>query len=64
MKIYKHYGMGYYIGSVIIVIAECESEAREVIRKQLDDCGLPDEKLNITEHEIKPCVVYVDSGDY
>ena len=58
MKIYKYTGKGHYIGSAIIVIAEYESDAIEVIRNELNVNGLFHENLNITEHEIKPGIVY------
>lgn len=64
MKIYTHTGAGHYIGSTIIVIAEHESDAIEVIRNELNKSGLLHENLQITEQEIKPCVLYVDDGDY
>lgn len=40
MNIYKHTGKGHYIGSVIIVIAEYESDAIEAIRNELNKSGL------------------------
>jgi len=64
MKVYTHTGAGNYIGSAIIVIAEHESDAIEAIRNELNKNGLLHENLNITEQEIKPCVLYVDNGDY
>ena len=64
MKVYTHIGAGHYIGSAIIVIAEHESDAIETIRNELNKNGLQRENLKITEQEIKPCVLYVNNGDY
>ena len=64
MKIYKHIGKGQYVGGIIIAIAECESDAIELMRKELNKNGLLNENLRITECEIKPGVVYFGNGDY
>ena len=64
MRIYKHTGKGHYIGSVIIVVAEYESDAIEAIRNELNKNGLMSENLNIVEYEIKPGMVHSDNGDY
>ncbi|NGM63495.1 hypothetical protein G5B30_16420 [Sphingobacterium sp. SGG-5] len=64
MKIYKHTGSGIYVGSCIIVAADNDNEAAEMIRKELDSWGLRNEKLNVYELEIKKGVVHVDNGDY
>lgn len=64
MRIYMHKGAGHYIGSVIIMIAEYESDAIETIRNELNKNGLIDEPLNITNCEIKPGIIYSDNGDY
>lgn len=64
MKIYKHQGAGFYIGSLIIVIAEDMEMAEWLIKTELISIGLNDEELNITEAEIKQGVVHSENGDY
>ena len=65
MKIYKHEGNGHWIGSCVVVVAECKVEAETIIRNELDKSGLPNEPLNITEHEIETnTIIYFNNGDY
>lgn len=64
MKIYKHTGSGFYIGSLVIVIAENYEMAKWLIETELISIGLNGEQLNITEADIKEGVVYSENGDY
>jgi pyruvate/2-oxoglutarate/acetoin dehydrogenase E1 component len=66
MKIYIHEGNGHYIGSCVIVIAGSKLVAETMIRKELDDAGLPREQVDIkTIMNIdKRKVVKVINGDY
>ena len=65
MKIFKHEGSGHYIGSVVVVVCETEEEAKETIREYLDESGLKDEILNISEFEIKNLsIIHAQNGDY
>jgi hypothetical protein len=65
MKIYIHEGKGHYVGSCVIVVSDNSKNATELIRKSLDDMGLSDEELSITEKEIaNDIVVWKENGDY
>lgn len=64
LKIYKHTGSGHYIGSAMIVVAESMEDALTMIRKMLDENGLINEALNVTEHKIRKGVIYENNGDY
>ena len=67
MRIYRHYGKGHYIGSCIIVAANDEDEARAMIRTELDNMGLKEEKVADFLHPLPILfhgIVYSDSGDY
>jgi hypothetical protein len=65
MKIFKHEGPGYYIGSLVVVVCETEEDAKELIRGYLDKTGLKDEVLNISEFEIKNfTIICTKNGDY
>lgn len=65
MKIFKHEGSGHYIRSVVVVVCETEEEAKETIRGYLDESGLKDEILNISEFEIKNLsIIHAQNGDY
>jgi len=68
MKLYKWEGAGFHLGATIIVCADCVSNAKEMIKKELADNGLAksweewDELEAIEINDAK--VVYVDNGDY
>ena len=65
MKIYIHEGKGHYIGSCVIVVSDNIENARGLIRQSLDDVGLSNEELSITEKEISNgIIVWKESGDY
>lgn len=65
MKIYKHIGRGHWIGSEIAVVARDQKSAETQIRKILDDGGLDNEKLKITELEIiEGQIICINHGDY
>jgi hypothetical protein len=65
MKIYIHEGKGHYIGSCVIVVSDNLENARGLIRQSLDDVGLSNEELSITEKEIaNDIVVWKENGDY
>ena len=65
MKIYRHTGPGHYIGSCIVVVANCLNEAEAHISALLRKNGLKDEKLNIEELEIYAGKKVVEiNGDY
>lgn len=63
MKIFVHTGKGHYIGSVAVVAAENLEEAEKKVRLYLDNSGLKEEELSLSE---KPCegVIYFHNGDY
>lgn len=48
-KIYIHKGTGHYISSTVIVIAESEKDATDLIRERLDNMGLCEEPIDIVE---------------
>ena len=65
-KIYIHEGTGHYIGSTVIVIAESEKDANDLIRERLDNMGLCEESIDIVEIkniEINS-IVYSNDGSY
>jgi len=65
MKIYIHEGKGHYIGSTVVAICENLEIAKKLIRTTLDDMGLSQEELSISETKITPnSVIYQASGDY
>ena len=65
MNIYKHEGKGHYIGSVVIVLAETLSDAKEFIEQYLIDNGLAKEEMNIVEIPIVDSrIIYSQNGDY
>ena len=65
MKIYIHEGKGHYIGSCVIVVSDNLENARGLIRQSLDDVGLSNEELSITEKEISNgIIVWKENGDY
>lgn len=65
LKIYKHEGVGYYIGSYVIIISSDRKTAEYKIREILDGEGLYNEKLNITEYDIKDnSTILIVNGDY
>lgn len=62
MKIFKHEGRGFYIGSCIVVKCEDIKEAEFLIRKELDEHGLSKEKLEVEECTGK--IIVSQNGDY
>lgn len=64
MKIFKHEGPGFYIGSCVIVTAEDITAAEILIRKQLSSMHLADERLEIVEVDASNGVIYSYNGDY
>ena len=64
MKIYKHEGKGFYIGSCIIVVADTIEMAKILIENELFRMGLSDEKAEPIEIDIRDNIVYSYNGDY
>lgn len=66
MKIYKHEGKGFYIGSCVIVTADSFDHARVLIENELFRMGLPEEKpnINIVDVEVRDGLIYSHNGDY
>jgi hypothetical protein len=65
MNIFKHTGSGHYIGSCVIVTAPNLKRASEIIRGYLNDSGLKDELLNITEYNCdRVSIIHAVNGDY
>jgi hypothetical protein len=64
MKIYKHEGKGFWIGSCVIVIADTIEMARILIENELYRMGLSDEKAEPIEIDIRDNIVYSYNGDY
>jgi hypothetical protein len=64
MKIYKHEGKGFYVGSCIIVIADTIEMARILIENELYRMGLSDEKAEPIEIDIRDNIIYSYNGDY
>lgn len=64
MKLYKHEGKGFYIGSCIIVIADSVESATILIENELFRMGLSDEKVEVFEIDTKDGIVYANNGDY
>ena len=68
MKLYKWEGTGVCLVATVIVCADCTSDAKELIEKELIDNGLAksweeSEELEVIEiNDTK--IVYVDNGDY
>lgn len=64
MKIYKHEGKGFYIGSCVIVIADTIEMARVLIENELFRMGLSDEKAEPIEVDTRDKIIYSHNGDY
>jgi hypothetical protein len=64
MKIYKHEGKGFWIGSCVIVIADTIEMAKILIENELFRMGLSDEKAEPIEIDIRDNIVYSYNGDY
>jgi hypothetical protein len=64
MKIYKHEGKGFYIGSCIIVVADTIEMAKILIENELFRMGLSDEKAEPIEIDIRDNIIYSYNGDY
>jgi hypothetical protein len=65
MKLYIHEGKGHYIGSCVIVVSDNLENAKSLIRQSLNNMGLLNEELSITEKEISNGVIVCEeSGDY
>lgn len=64
MKIYKHQGKGFWIGSCVLVVAENEESAKILIKNELINIGLNDEEPNPSEVQIVNGVIYSYNGDY
>lgn len=52
MKLYKHEWKWHWIGSCAIVIAENPEKAKEHIRILLDNSGLKNEEIELSELDI------------
>lgn len=63
MKLWINYSDGFYLGATVIVAALTKEEAEHIVRKQLDDAGLPRDTLDVTEAPMEG-VIYFDNGDY
>lgn len=67
MSIYVHEGRGHWIGSVVVVWASTSEQAVQIVRKYLDDNGLPQEAVSLrlaSVDEPKPGIIYAQNGDY
>jgi hypothetical protein len=64
MKIYKHEGKGFYIGSCVIVVANTIEMAKILIENELFKMGLSDEKAEPIEIDIRDNIIYSYNGDY
>lgn len=64
MKIFKHEGPGFYIGSCVIVTAEDINAAEALIRKQLSSMRLADERLEIVEVDASNGIIYSYNGEF
>lgn len=64
MKIYKHEGNGFYIGSCVIVVANTIEMAEILIENELFRMGLSDEKAEPIEIDIRDNIIYSYNGDY
>ena len=64
MKVYKHEGKGFYIGSCVIVIADTIEMARVLIENELFRMGLSDEKAEPVEIDTTDNIIYSYNGDY
>ena len=64
MKIYKHEGKGFYIGSCVIVVADTIEMAKILIENELFRMGLSDEKAEPIEIDIRDNIIYSYNGDY
>lgn len=64
MKIYKHEGKGFYIGSCIIVIADSTEMATILIENELFRIGLSNEKVVPIEVDTRDGIIYSYNGDY
>jgi hypothetical protein len=64
MKVYKHEGKGFYIGSCVIVIADTIDMARILIENELFRMGLSDEKPEPVEVDTRDNIIYSYNGDY
>ncbi len=65
LSIFKYTGKGHYLGATIIVIAESEAIAKEMIKQELEAHGLKyGSPYAWVQMEIKPQTIYIDDGDY
>lgn len=64
MKVYKHEGKGFYIGSCIIVIADSIEIATILIENELFRMGLSNEKAVPVEVDTRDGIVHSYNGDY
>ena len=64
MKVYKHEGKGFYIGSCVIVISDSIEMATILIENELFRMGLSNEKAVPVEVDTRDGIVYSHNGDY
>jgi len=68
MKIYKWQGSGHYLGATMIFLCDNLELAKEMIEKELIDCGLAkswEESQEIEVIELDGCkMIWGDDGDY
>jgi hypothetical protein len=64
MKVYKHEGSGFYIGSCVIVIADSLDMARILVENELFRMGLSDENAEPVEVDTRDNIIYSYNGDY
>jgi hypothetical protein len=67
-NIYKLEHRGFWLGGVIIVLAENLEKAKEIISETLIENGVGESQFNINDvarvEQIMPNVIYLSTGDY
>jgi hypothetical protein len=67
-NIYKLEHSGFWLGGVIIVLAENLEKAKEIISETLIENGVGESQFNINDvarvEQIMPNVIYLSTGDY
>lgn len=65
MKVFIHTGSGHLVGSCIIAVAPDKTEAKLMIRRELDEHELPNEEVNIREiNTERKHIAHCIDGDY
>lgn len=66
LRLWVHEGVGHYVGSCYMCMAETEERATELIRAALDEAGLKAEQIKSLQWRRTDVegVLYRNDGDY